>query len=548
MSDPVKEALDAVAAGYGKHADGTPWKVEDYLNNMNYKMDPNYVPSLFALEFVNFIKLVNGVEGEEHKTPLVHYYMLDTITCGGTRIINLCHRGIAKTTVMAEYLFLFIGVYGEIPGFGKVTLALYVSDSIENGVKNMRKNLEFRYDNSDFLKAYIPEARFTDVRWEFKNKSNGTFIVKGYGAKTGVRGAKEMGVRPQLAVLDDLISDEDARSATVISAVEDTVYKAVNFALHPTKNMIIWSGTPFNAKDPLYKAVESGAWAVNVFPVCEVFPCEEHEFRGSWPDRFPYRYVKEQYDRAIKLGKVDTFNQELMLRIMSEEDRLVLDAEIKWYKRSELLKNKAKFNFYITTDFATSTKQSADFSVLSVWALNHAGDWFWVDGKVRRQDMGQNMQDLFRYVQMYRPQSVGVEVTGQQSGFVPWIQEQMIARNTFFTLASDNNSNQPGLRPSTNKLQRFNVALPLFKLGKMYFPEELRTSVEMVEATTELSLASQSGFKSKHDDFIDTISQLPLLNAWRPSEETTMVYTEDGNVWELEQEEPAFSRMNSYIV
>jgi len=43
------------------------WSVEDYLNRINYKNDTTYVPSDFALEFVNFIKLVNGAEGEEHK-------------------------------------------------------------------------------------------------------------------------------------------------------------------------------------------------------------------------------------------------------------------------------------------------------------------------------------------------------------------------------------------------------------------------------------------------------------------------------------------------
>ena len=304
MSNAVAEAL-------------APWKVEDYLNSTDYSVDESYVPSDFALEFVTFIKLVNGEQGEENKTPVVHYKMLDTITNGGRRIINLCHRGIAKTTVMGEYLFLYIATYGEIPGFGRIDLSLYVSDSIENGVKNMRKNLEFRWENSDFLKKYVPRIHFTDIRWEFENADGKVFIVKGYGAKTGVRGAKEMGKRPQLAVLDDLISDEDARSATVIAAVEDTVYKAVDYALHPTKNMIIWSGTPFNAKDPLYKAVESGAWSVNVFPVCEQFPCEEADFKGSWPDRFTYKYVKQQYENAVKLGKVDTFNQELMLRIMS---------------------------------------------------------------------------------------------------------------------------------------------------------------------------------------------------------------------------------------
>lgn len=539
-------------AGYPDAGQQTPWKVEDYLNATNYGPDTDYVPSEFALEFVTFIKLVNGAQGEEHKTPVVHYRMLDTITQGGRQIINLCHRGIAKTTVMAEYLFLYIAVYGALPGFGKINLALYVSDSIENGVKNMRKNLEFRHDNSDFLQQYLPkgEQRFTDIRWEFNNVDGKTFIVKGYGAKTGVRGAKELGTRPQLAVLDDLISDEDARSTTVIAAVEDTVYKAVTYALHPTNNMIIWSGTPFNAKDPLYKAVESGAWAVNVFPVCEQFPCTREEFRGSWPDRFTYDYVKLKYDTAVKLGKLETFNQELMLRIMSEEDRMVQDGDIGWYPIDSVLRNKSRFNFYITTDFATSEKQKADYSFISVWAYNNVGDWLWVDGVCKRQLMDKNIDDLFRLSQIYRPQSVGVEVSGQQGGFISWIQGEMFNRNIYFPLASDGNDSKPGIRPntSTSKLVRFNTVLPLFKARKVFFPLERKTEPPLVEAINELSLASVSGFRSKHDDFLDTASMLALMNPWKPSEEAPMAESGKGDgMWDIDVEEPAPSRMSSYI-
>lgn len=531
------------------HPDGMPWKVEDYLNATQYAIDPNYVPSDFALEFITFIKLVNGSQGEEHKTPLVHYHMLDTLTHGGKRVINLCHRGIAKTTVMGEYLFLYIATYGEIPGFGRVDLALYVSDSIENGVKNMRKNLEFRWDNSDFLKQYVPRIHFTDIRWEFENADGKVFIVKGYGAQTGVRGAKEMGKRPQIAVLDDLISDEDARSATVIAAVEDTVYKAVNYALHPTKNMIIWSGTPFNAKDPLYKAVESGAWSVNVFPVCEQFPCEFEEFRGSWPDRFTYHYVKNQYDTAVKLGKIDTFNQELMLRIMSDEDRMILDSDIGWYPVDSVLRNRQRFNFYITTDFATSEKQKADFSVISVWAYNNAGDWFWVDGICKRQLMDKNVDDLFRLAQMYRPQQVGIEVTGQQGGFIPWLQKEMIERNIFFSLASEGNDMKPGIRPNTNKLVRFNTVVPLFKARKVFFPIERKNEPPLQEAILELSLVSVSGFKSKHDDFCDTISMLSSLTPWKPSEETPLRESGKGDgLWDFDLPQESDHRIASYIV
>lgn len=525
-----------------------PKTVDEYLNECSYENDESYVPSEFALKFVSFIKLVNGAEGESNKTPVLHYRMLDkAVAPTGRDLINLVHRGAAKTTLLGEYLFLYLAVFGELDGFGKVPFAIYVSDSMDNGVKNMRKNLEFRRNNSEFLMEWIPEARFTDITWEFTNKVGNKLVVKGYGAKTGVRGAKAMGKRPVLAVLDDLISDEDARSPTVIASVEDTVYKAIDYALDPTRRKIIWSGTPFNAKDPLYKAVESGAWEVNVYPVCERFPCTREEFRGSWEDRFSYDFVKAQYEKAMLSGKIDTFNQELMLRIMSEEDKIIEESDIQWYRRNDLIRTMGNFNFYITTDFAVSEKTSADFSIISVWAVNNKGQYFWVDGIAKRQLPDKTIDDLFRLVQIYTPLSVGIEVTGQQQGFVTWIQKEMMDRNIFFNIASEGNSNKPGIRPNTQKFTRFMNVVPWFKQRLFFFPEELKDEAPMIECMEELRLVSKGGFKSKHDDFIDTISMLSCMTIWKPSEQTTLTYNDTSGLWE-EDEPDELNFMDSYVV
>lgn len=523
--------------------------VEEWLNQVTYADDPDYVPSEFAIAFVNFIKLVNGGAGEENVTPVLHLKMLDQIDQPNSRkIANMVHRGAAKTTVLGEYLILYLATFGEMPTFGTVDFALYVSDSIDNGVKNMRKNLEYRWENSDFLKKYVPVAKFTDIHWHFKNKAGKEFIVKGYGAKTGVRGTKANGKRPQLAILDDLVSDEDARSKTMIAAIEDTVHKAIDHAMHPTRSKIIWSGTPFNASDPLYKAIESGAWAVNCYPVCEKFPCTRKEFRGSWEDRFTYDYVKRKYLEAMKSGTIHTFNQELMLRIMSDEDRLVLDSDINWYKRGDVLKHMHLYNFYITTDFATTEDESGDFAFLSVWAVNASGHRFWVDGVCARQSMDKNVDDLFRLAQRYKPMSVGIEVTGQQEGFIPWIKAEMIRRRIYFNLASSGNSNRPGIRPNTNKLQRFYVVVPWFKAGEMYFPEEMKLEKPMIEMMEELKLASGNGIKSKHDDAIDTVSMLAAMNVFLPSEEAPMQYSEQSGIFEVANTTTDVSVFSTYTV
>lgn len=521
--------------------------VVEYLNAVDYSEDPDYVPSEFALTFLAFIKLVNGGQGEENKTPVIHLKMLDQLVAGDLDVLNMVFRGAAKTTLFGEYLFLFLAVYGYLPGLGKVNLALYVSDSIENGVKNMRKNLEFRRENSEFLMKYLPEVRFTDIRWEFKNLDGKVFIVKGYGAKTGVRGSKELGTRPQLAILDDLISDEDARSDTIIAAVEDTVTKALEHALHPKNRRIIWSGTPFNARDPLYKAVESGAWHVNVFPVCEKFPCTREEFKGAWEDRFGYDEVTARYVKAIKQGKLASFNQELMLRIMSDEDRLIEDSDIKWYNHPMVLRHLDRYNIYITTDFAVSERDSADYSVISVWALNPLGHWFWVDGICKRQSLSASINDLFRLAQKYKPMSVGIEVTGQQQGFVSFIQEKMLERNTWFHLASSNNNNTAGIRPNTNKFVRFQSVEPWFTAGIMHFPEQRKYDVEMLEAVDELSLVSAAGFRSKNDDFLDTISMLGMMDTWRPMGDSLDTYIDTSGIWSVDESEDTHS-IQSYVV
>jgi phage terminase large subunit-like protein len=518
------------------------------INSVDYvKLFATYIPSDFALQFITFIKLVNGSKGEENKSPLIHMHMLDQVV-GHDENLFVSFRGSAKTTALHEYMFLYLATYGEIPGFGEVNVAIYVSDTIDNGVKNMRQNLEFRYNNSEFLQEYVPEARFTDVRWEFKNVSGKRFCCRGFGASTGVRGFKEYGQRPTWAGFDDLMSDKNAESPTIINDIKNIIYKAARQALHPDKRKILWTGTPFNARDPLYQAAESTSWNTQTYPICNQFPCTEEEFVGAWPDRFPYSFVRKEYNTLLGNGQVRAFNQELMLRIMSDEDRLIQDGDIRWYRLDSVVKNRHLYNFYITTDFAVSAEQSADYSVISVWAYSSVGDWFWVDGICVRQTMDKNISDLFRLVQEWRPQEVGVEVSGQQAGFVPWLEDMMLQKQIYFVMASENNSNKPGIRPTTNKMARFNIVVPWFKARKIGFPEEKRGSPELLEAYNELSLASPAGFKSKKDDFIDNISQLGSLKPWKPSNQGELMEQSEDGLWKLRHTPEEASPMSSYIV
>lgn len=493
---------------------GAKKTVDDYLNQVDFMALAHYKPSEFAIKFMNFIKLVNGEQGESHKTPVMHLAMLDKLAGKNRKIANLCARGTAKTTLFFEYLVLYLAMFGVLPNFGIVTGMLYISDSMDNGVKSARNSIEFRYNNSEFLQYWLPKAKFTENYIEFENRSGHKLGCKMFGAKTGIRGTKIFAKRPTLAVMDDLVSDEDAISEAAMIKIKNTVYSGVQYALDPNRNKMILNGTPFNKNDIVYEAIESGAWEVNVWPICEQWPCTKGDFRSAWPDRFKYEYVRQIYDDAVKEGKLSSFRQELMLRITSEESRLVQDAEIGWKPRAPILSNKKDYNFYITTDFATSKKQTADYAVISVWAYSSEKEWIWVDGMVERQTMDFTVNKLFELVTEYEPQGVGIEITGQQQGFIAWLMAEMNYRDKYFNLTQHNGD--AGIRPATDKLSRFNMIVPQFKVGKIFFAEELRKTKEVSQFIEQIALVTKDGIKGK-DDCIDTISMLQYMSPWAPA-------------------------------
>ena len=80
----------------------------------------------------------------------------------------------------------------------------------------------------------------------------------------------------------------------------------------------------------------------------------------------------------------------------------------------------------------------------------------------------------------------------------------------------------------------------------MFFPKELKDTPEMEECMNELSLISKGGIKSKHDDFIDNISQLGSLTTWRPSEDVPMEQ-KDMDIYEADDVEEESHGLDSYL-
>lgn len=121
-------------------------------------------------------------------------------------------------------------------------------------------------------------------------------------------------------------------------------------------------------------------------------------------------------------------------------------------------------------------------------------------------------------------------------------------RNQWFSLASDNNQGKAGMRPVSDKLNRFYTVEPWFKQGIMFFPEELKGDGELMdELLNELALVTKRGFLSKHDDVLDCISMLSTMSPWKPSKEDGVRKVDDP-LWEPWEEDDTGSSLGSYVV
>ena len=576
--------------------------VDWLLDNVDLTFQ-GYSPSIVAIEFFNFVRLTLGEE-PENENSLAHYFLVDVIFMQDTvrdylmirgidydkikgRTAVLCCREFAKSTIIGSFVPLYMAWKGELPGFGKVNYGLYVGDSMRNNVKTTMNTIEQVYLESEWLQTQFESARFTDELVELvrlprtaseialyetamaagkkptqvPGRSKRKFAMRGVGAQTGTRGTRSGLQRPQFAIIDDVVpSEAEANSDTILDGIESTIESDVLNALHGAGSFVILIGTPYNKKDPVYSRVESKTWVPVVFPICERIheDMSPSEFRGVWENRHSYSKVMKRYLDAVNSNKTRSFMQELMLRITSEKDKAIPNDYLEFFSRDNILKNGAAYNWYITTDFTTTGGSGNDFSGMAVWAVSSNNDYFLVDLVLKKMDLAIQYNELFRLVNKYKRFNgmieVGIEIDGQQKIHLFAIKELMNKKNEYFTIGKQKGGVREGIlskQSKGGKEGRFSVMVPLFQAGKIQFARELNDTASMRELRNELDYVTYDEhgmlqFGSVHDDGLDLISQLAMMNIYAPSDVINPSYKEQDPMWF--DDEPKQSILSSYIV
>lgn len=523
---------------------------------------PGYTPSKDAIEFFVLMRLVHGKDFEVGNS-VAHYFMVDLIFGNVTsdmypyaedvkkaievdpdRIAICCSRGLSKSTIITNFLFIYVALKGKLPHGGKQSFWLALGASSKGHARNMAISLRAICEDSKYLNDVMEYMRFTETEAEFlrkgtTNEESRYFCIRFMGVFTPTRGQKnKFNARPDVAVLDDCLpSHSAAYSKTIMATLTTAIHSDLGNALKARGGKIFNIFTPFNFLEPNTASILNKSFTPLLIPVAKQFNEENLDsksIQSSWPQMHTQESIFKMWKLAKNSNTMKLFMQERMLRLTSGSERLVPDSCIQWCDMSLIEKNIHGYSVYITTDYTTTSGESSDYSGRATWALSNNEDIFLLDLRLNKTDIETQHEDTLESAAKYKRRGkyveIGVELDGGQGSHVHALEKIMMQRGDYYSFAKDKNAPQgtdaKGIRSrnaGAGKHERFRVAVSQYMLPrKMWFPEHLRDTPDMIEFIQQIKGATHSTF-TRSDDGPDLISQLSMMKLIYPTEAAYIV-------------------------
>ncbi len=467
------------------------------LDRKRYNED--YIPTKETIEFYIWFKTYIK---ETNNPAVAHFHIIDHIMRKAQHKVIEASRGLAKTSLVAVYFTLYCIFKGYKPNFGEFRYILIVSDTVGQ-VVDIFEHILTTLDENEALAKHIKLVRKRlddDPLLVFESRGKKIYI-KGKGSGQKLRGRKGGGHRPDIIIIDDLENEEIVDNPDTLAKLKKWFFGALLPSVNPNKYEIILIGTPLHQNALLVNLLYSKEWYGIQLPACEKFPCKPSEFISAWKDRFTYNFLNKMYNTFKDTGEEQTFYQEYMLEITPKEGLLYELNQIRWYKRRNLEEIAGKLTYYISIDLAVSEKRTADYTSIIVVGIanNH---WFVVDGFFGRIPPDETIRQTFIFAKMYQPEAVVIEKVGFQASMKTFFEKEMLRKGFFFNIEM--------VSRTKSKLSVFKALQPIVKLGRLWLPEDYIKDF-ITELKNEMSNVTHTSILSKHDDVLDSLAQLTLI-------------------------------------
>jgi predicted phage terminase large subunit-like protein len=459
-------------------------------------------------------------------SPEFHHEVWD-LCCSNERFVAIAApRGHAKSTAVTF-------------GYGLATLLfrerkfmLLVSDTESQAALFLGNIKNALQDNQQLIElfglkrnlagqvAFVKDSE-TDIIVEFDDGHRFRIIAKGSEQK--LRGLLWNNSRPDIIIGDDMENDE-----LVMNKERRLKFKKwVNNALLPCrsdKGIIRFVGTILHMdsmleglmpklydKKTITEPLKQYSSRRNMWKSIK-YRAHSDDFKQIlWPQKKTAEEFKMLRQQAFDNGMPDGYSQEYL--------NIPIDESTTYFRRTDFLPMreedyKSPCRYYITADLAISDKETADYSVFVVGAVDE-DKRIQIRNVIRERMDGREIVDTLLMLQkLYQPEAIGIEEMQVSKAIGPFLREEMIKNNNFISLYPLKHGGKDKITRARSIQARMRASGCKFdKAGDWYltFEDELMRFP-----------------RDKHDDQVDAFSYLGLM---------LDVIIEAPTVKELEEEE-----------
>ena len=371
--------------------------------------------------------------------------------------------------------------------FQKKKFIAIVSDSEDKAkdfVIRLRDELEH---NKELIADFAPTGTFKSSDWSKTDFVTSTGIrVIGKGSNQSLRGSIHLDTRIDLAILDDLETNETAGNNSVLNFVLTDVIPSMN---RRGDYDICYIGTIIKDMAVLHQMLINPQW-------CSAkWECLDDEGEMIAPMLYSKEDYQTQRDMYQALGKLSVFYAENHNNPMvADEDTTFKEDYFQYFNEDDL--DIENMNTYIAYDPAMpdriGKKGKADRSAIIVLATDSKENWYVVKVYANRDTPSKNRQLIYNLAKKYNVNKVWMETIAAQRAMYMEIRNEMKAKNIKFPFEEIPSH-------SGSKEARIEQLQPLYESGRIYHNKKEK---EVVELERELMLFG----RTPHDDRSDTLS------------------------------------------
>lgn len=391
----------------------------------------------------------------------------DSLETPTKRLLNIkMYRGSAKTTRLRIFTAKRIA-------YGISRTILYVGASESHAIRSinwLRSQIEPRLGQDGVLRP-TPFATTFGLRpgrkWQeheievFHGIDEHPIWILGVGITGNIRGINFDDYRPDLIVVDDAVTDENAQTKEQCAKIADLVMGALANSLskEEVNAKLVMLNTPLNPFDVCAMAEQSAEWHTESYgcwtKATEMLPVEEQV--SSWPELFPTEELRVQKTLAVQENRYSIFAREMECKLVGAESLSFRPNWVRFYEPEELPRG-MQCVLAIDPVPPPSDKQTAkalagkDYEALAVVGRAR-GDYYLLDYRVSRgHDPNWTIAMMFELGLKYRVLRVVVESIAYQR-VLKWILEkEMQRRGIYFPTKDTKGDKRPKFARITTSL------------------------------------------------------------------------------------------------